>query len=54
MKGLIEVIINKWFCCHDWGIVEKVHTSNIFGIERMIYILECNKCGKIKKVKVRN
>lgn len=52
MKRLIELLINKWTCCHEWEVVETVHTSNIWGIERMIYIVVCNKCGKIKKVKV--
>ena len=51
---LIESIKRKFLCCHDWEHVETVHTSNVFGIENMIYIVVCKKCGKIKKVKVRN
>lgn len=52
--GVIELIKQKFLCLHDWEHVDTVQTANIFGIERLVFIVICRKCGKIKKIKVRN
>ena len=53
--GIIELIKQKFLCLHDWEYVDSVQTvNNIFGIERLVFIVICRKCGKIKKIKVRN
>lgn len=52
---IIELIKQKFLCLHDWEHVDTVQTvNNIFGIERLVFIVICRKCGKIKKIKVRN
>ncbi len=55
MKHLIECIIKKWFCCHEWNLISEYHVklSNDLGEYKTYTILHffCKKCGKYKKIK---
>ena len=44
MKKLIEAIINKFLCCHEWGILKTTEYEDCF-----VHLLCCKKCGKLKK-----
>lgn len=55
MKHLIECIIKKWFCCHEWEFLfeRDVEEVDDWG-DSSIYTTRhyfCKKCGKYKKIK---
>lgn len=41
------------FCKHKWSILKIINVRNEFGWEKTVYLLSCEKCGKIKKVKIK-
>ncbi len=45
--SLIDAIIKKWFCCHDWEIISRTEYIDCFAL-----LLKCKKCGKLKRRKV--
>lgn len=47
MKRLIEALINKFLCCHEYEIIHKTEYVNCTGI-----LLRCTKCGKLKVKRV--
>ena len=54
MKHLIDAIINKWFCRHEWELMyeRKVTAWDELGCNKYIaryYV--CKKCGRYKKTK---
>lgn len=54
MKKIIDSILNKYFCCHNWEIFHKYETfatdnTDELPTRTIIHIL-CTKCGKIKKL----
>lgn len=55
MKRLIDAIIRKWFCCHEWELVEKrlVEERDEFGDSSFYTVFHyfCKKCGKYMKFK---
>ena len=55
MKNLIDAIIKKWFCCHEWEYLfeRRVEVVDDWG-DRSWYTVRhyfCKKCGKYKKIK---
>lgn len=55
MKRLIDAIIKKWFCCHEWEYLfeRRVEAVDDWG-DRSWYTVRhyfCKKCGKYKKIK---
>ncbi len=52
MKNKFDKIIEKLFCKHIWK--EKYAETVIYEhkIKSRVYILICEKCGKIKKVSI--
>ena len=64
MGKLIDAIIKKWFCCHDWELKteEKVEISNYKPVKYSIFDKEkyttsyirlhyiCRKCGRYMTV----
>lgn len=58
MGKLIDAIIRKWFCCHDWELIKEEEVTNTTTTNdllkgnsriestyiRLHYI--CRKCGK--------
>lgn len=54
MKNILNKLLEKWLCKHDWGLFQ--HIKGYWGDKDDIishqYILVCKKCGKIKKIKV--
>lgn len=55
MKRLIDAIIKKWFCCHEWEFLfeRKVEVVDDWGDSSWytVYHYFCKKCGKYKKIK---
>ena len=54
MKHLIDAIIKKWFCRHEWELMyeRKVTAWDELGCNKYIaryYV--CKKCGRYKKTK---
>lgn len=53
-EALIK-LVEKWACCHDW---ETYHITNVYENDsdkipwKVEHTLICQKCGKIKKVKL--
>lgn len=45
---------DKWLCCHKWTTYKTISVSTDMGGSYYVYILICEKCGKIKKVKSNN
>lgn len=54
MKELLKKLLNKWACCHVWVEYKKtrVYEDDCKIPAYYEYLLICNKCGKIKKVKM--
>ena len=55
--NMIKQIINKWFCCHEWTKLERVDTySNTNATLPTIITIYycCKKCGKFKKIVIKN
>lgn len=53
---VLNKIIEKWFCCHEWTKVEEIHEyvkSNSVRPQKIHYVYICKKCGKIKNIKIR-
>ena len=55
MKRLVDAIIKKWFCCHEWEFlferdVEEVYDWGDSGSYTTRHYF-CKKCGKYKKIK---
>lgn len=50
--NLIKGFIEKLCCKHKWELYEKVHYINLLGYNTEYHILICNKCGKIKRIKI--
>lgn len=48
MKKLIQAIIDKWFCKHDWDVDRT--TSHFYEGETIPYqidtVIVCTKCGR--------
>ena len=56
MKDILNKLLDKWLCKHDWELFEthEVYTTFEFNMpEYHVYIFICKKCGKIKKVQVK-
>lgn len=55
MKRLIDAIIKKWFCCHEWELVDerRVEVVDDFGDSSYYTVFHyfCKKCGKHRKIK---
>lgn len=55
MKRLIDAIIKKWFCCHEWELTDKrrVEVVDDFGDSSYYTVFHyfCKKCGKHRKIK---
>lgn len=54
MKEIINKLLEKWTCKHDWELLKHIREywsdkDNIVGHQ---FILVCTKCGKIKKIKI--
>jgi len=43
----------KCFCKHKWSILNKTGITSEFGWYKTVYILVCEKCGKIEKVEIK-
>lgn len=43
----------KCFCKHKWSILNKTEITSEFGWYKTVYILVCEKCGKIEKVEIK-
>ena len=43
----------KIFCKHRWRILNKTVLKDSLGWRKTIYVLVCKKCGKVKKVKIK-
>ncbi len=54
MGKIIESILSKWFCCHNWDVLHQyqIFSKNNTGKlpNRTIVHMYCTKCGKIKKL----
>lgn len=52
--NIIKQIINKCFCCHEWEKLERVdmYSNTLPSIITIYYC--CKKCGKIKKIVIKN
>ncbi len=52
MKNKFDKIIEKLFCKHIWKekYAEKISSED--KIKSKVYVLICEKCGKIKKVSI--
>lgn len=44
---LIDAIIKKWLCCHEWEVIGRTEYLDCF-----VYFLKCKKCGKLKRKSV--
>lgn len=54
MKDILNKILEKFLCKHDWGLFEHIEVYDEFTRDIPSYntfIFICKKCGKIKKVK---
>ena len=51
MKRLIDAIIKKWFCCHEWEFQYKENVEVGFDGRFCVHHYFCKKCGKYKRVK---
>ncbi|KWR51897.1 hypothetical protein [Phocaeicola sp.] len=55
MKHLIDAIIKKWFCCHEWEYLfeRRVEVVDDWGDSSWYTVRHyfCKKCGKYKKIK---
>ena len=51
MNFLKKIKENK--CNHSWRALSKTNIYCEFGWEKTILFLACDKCGKIKKVKIK-
>lgn len=55
MKKLIQAIIDKYFCLHDWKLEYEANqyetaTSKLPYKIKRFYI--CTKCGKVQKIDI--
>lgn len=39
-------------CAHKWTILSRTYVHSEFGCEKIVCVMSCTKCGKIKKVKI--
>ena len=54
MKEIINKLLEKWMCKHDWDLFKHIKVYDEFSKDMASghkYIFICKKCGKIKKVK---
>lgn len=51
MKRLIDAIIAKWLCCHEYRWIKDVRVESDWGDTYIVTHYMCNKCGKYKRVK---
>jgi len=52
MDKLIQQIIDKYFCLHNWYKLEEIKTYENSSSKipfKIKYIYSCKKCGKIHK-----
>ena len=48
MKNILRKIFGDWFICnHKWKNIETQQEGVSY-----VYIIKCNKCGKIKRIKL--
>ena len=52
MKELIKQILSKWGCHHDWEVHNQMKVESDLGGYYWRETLICNKCGKIKRIKL--
>lgn len=51
---MFKAIINKLFCCHKWEVFSNTEIyANSKLPTRVIIILICSKCGKLKKIEIK-
>lgn len=53
---VLNKIIQKLFCCHEWTKVEEIDEfdkDNSIRPHTIHYVYICKKCGKIKTIKIR-
>lgn len=51
MKRLVDAMIKKWFCCHEWKFI----CEGVMDLEDGFYTVRyyyCKKCGKHKIIKI--
>ena len=51
MKKYFDIIITKWFCCHEWDLTEEIKVydgDNAKYPYKRKYTYICKKCGKFK------
>ena len=53
MKENISYLINHILCSHNWTVLNKTVVYSDIGNDYIILILSCDKCGKIKKIKIQ-
>lgn len=51
MKRLVDAIIKKWFCLHEWEFVFQEDVEISSGGLYHVYHFFCKKCGKYKRIK---
>ena len=50
--GLLNKLIQKWSCQHDWECLKEIKCFAHEGDKipfKYIYLYKCKNCGKIKK-----
>lgn len=53
---ILNKIIQKWFCCHEWEeqkLIEEYGKGNSSRPHTVHCLYICKKCGKIKTIKIR-
>lgn len=51
MLELINKLIAKWACSHDWEQWHHTRVEDGYGGSWTVFHFKCKKCGKFKKVK---
>ena len=54
MKDILNKILEKWLCKHDWELFKHIEVFDEFSNDIACahkYIFICKKCGKIKKIR---
>lgn len=50
---LIVSIIKKKMCKHKWKHIETVGKGNDYGDRSLIFVMQCEHCGKIKGTEIK-
>jgi hypothetical protein len=49
-SGIIENILNKLKCGHNFILLQETEWSNEFGSTWTVWTYRCTKCCKVKKI----